>query len=100
MGEYAVRRRVTSQLKEGAKIAIVMDFPSSNEVRLNKILAGDFIINKICRMTGIQIEDCMLTHTFQLKPAQDNPQNFFTRDLNIRLCARRVSGAPPTQIPP
>ena len=46
MGEYAVRRRVPSQLREGVKIAIVMDFPSSNEVRLNKILPGDLIINK------------------------------------------------------
>ena len=87
MGEYAVRKRVPSQLKEGAKIAIVMDFPSSNEVRLNKILAGDFIINKICRMAGIQIEDCMLTHTFQLKPAQDNPQNFFHKKSEYKaLC--------------
>ena len=47
MGEYAVKKRIPSKLKKGAKISIVMDFPSSNEVRLNNILAGDFIINKI-----------------------------------------------------
>ena len=46
MGEYAVRNRVPSQLKEGAKIAIVMDYPNANEVRLNKILAGDYIISR------------------------------------------------------
>ena len=87
MGEYAVKKRVPSQLKAGAKIAIVMDFPSANEVRLNKILAGDFIISKICRMAGIQVEDCMLTHTFQLKPAQDNPQNFFHKRSEYKaLC--------------
>jgi len=87
MGEYAVNKRVPSQLKEGAKIAIVMDYPNSNEVRLNKILAGDFIINKICRLAGIQIEDCMLTHTIQLKPAQDNPQNFFHKRSEYKaLC--------------
>ena len=87
MGEYAVRNRVPSQLKEGAKIAIVMDYPNANEVRLNKILAGDYIISKICRMAGIQVEDCMLTHTFQLKPAQDNPQNFFHKRSEYKaLC--------------
>ena len=87
MGEYAVKQRVPSQLKKGAKIAIVMDYPNSNEVRLNKILAGDFIVNKICRLAGIQIEDCMLTHTIQLKPAQDNPQNFFHKRSEYKaLC--------------
>ena len=87
MGEYAVKNRVPSQLKEGAQIAIVMDYPNANEVRLNKILAGDYIISKICRMAGIQVEDCMLTHTFQLKPAQDNPQNFFHRRSEYKaLC--------------
>jgi len=44
MGEYAVKQGVPSQLEKRAKIAIVMDYPNSNEVRLNKILAGDFIV--------------------------------------------------------
>ena len=87
MGEYAVRKRVLSKVVEGAKIAIVMDHPSVNEVRLNKILAGDFIIGKICKLAGIQIEKCMLTHTFQLKPAQDNTQNFFHKRSEYKaLC--------------
>ena len=87
MGEYAVNKRVPSQIVEGAKVAIVMDYPNSNEVRLNKILAGDFIISKMCRMAGIQIENCLLTHTFQLKPPQDNPQNFFHKRSDYKaLC--------------
>ena len=87
MGEYAVHRRVTSQLVDKPQICIVMDHPSDDEVRLNKILAGDFIINRICTQVGIDINKCMLTHALQLKPAQNNLQNFFNKRSEYKaLC--------------
>ena len=87
MGEYAVHRRVKSQLVNKPQVCIIMDYPSTDEVRLNKILAGDFIINRICKQVGIDINSCMLTHVFQLKPAQNNLQNFFHKRNEYRaLC--------------
>lgn len=87
MGEYAVHKNVASQLTEGAKIAIVMDYPTVTEVRLNKMLAGDYILGKVCKLAGIQLEDCMLTHVFQRRPAQENLQNFFHKRSEYKaLC--------------
>ena len=55
MGEYAVHKNIASQIVDGAKIAIVMDYPTVNEVRLNKILAGDYLLGKVCKLAGIQL---------------------------------------------
>ena len=63
MGEYAVHKNVTSKLIDGAKIAIVMDYPTVNEVRLNKILAGDYLLGKVCKLAGIQLEECIHLRT-------------------------------------
>ena len=87
MGEYAVNKNVASQLTEGARIAIVMDYPTVTEVRLNKMLAGDYILGKVCKLAGIKLEDCMLTHVFQRRPAQENLQNFFHKRSEYKaLC--------------
>ena len=75
--EVPVHKNIASQIVDGAKIAIVMDYPTVNEVRLNKILAGDYLLGKVCKLAGIQLEECMLTHVFQRRPAQENLQNFF-----------------------
>ena len=95
MGEYAVHKNVESQLIKGAKIAIVMDYPTVNEARLNKILAGDYILGKICKLSNIELKDCVLTHTFQRKPAQDNPQNFFHKRGEYRTLCKQTEWRSP-----
>lgn len=102
MSEYAVLNRVNSQKSQGKMfIAIVMDHPSTTEVRLNKILAGGTgeILKGMCNLASVKLEECLLTHTFQLKPAQDNIANFFHNRLSYKkICKENEwrSPFPPT----
>tara|TARA_R110000824_G_scaffold7288_2_gene32898 strand:- start:854 stop:1960 length:1107 start_codon:yes stop_codon:yes gene_type:complete len=102
MSEYAVLNRVDSKKSQGKMfIAIVMDHPTNDEVRLNKILAGGLgnILKSMCNMASIKPEDCLLTHVFQLKPAQDNVANFFHNKLSYKKLGKENkwrSPFPPT----
>ena len=102
MSEYAVLNRVDSKKSQGKMfIAIVMDYPSTTEVRLNTILAGGTgnILKGMCKLASINPDECLLTHTFQLKPAQDNVANFFhNRFAYKKICKEHEwrSPFPPT----
>jgi uracil-DNA glycosylase len=80
MSEYAVHKRVKSQIPDsGSSICIVLEYPTTTESRLNKINTGGIqqVLNPMCKFAGIDAQTVMLTHAIQLKPAQENPQNFF-----------------------
>ena len=102
MSEYAVLNRLDSKKSQGKMfIAIVMDHPSTTEARLNTILAGGTgdILKGMCKLASINPDECLLTHTFQLKPAQDNVANFFHNRLAYKkLCKEQEwrSPFPPT----
>ena len=80
MSEYAVHKRVESQVPDsGNSICIVLEYPTTTESRLNKINTGGIqqVLNPMCALAGIDARSVMLTHAFQLKPAQENAQFFF-----------------------
>jgi|TARA_R100000951_G_scaffold95524_1_gene84592 hypothetical protein len=80
MSDYAVHKRVESQIPDsGNSICIVLEYPTTTESRLNKINTGGIqqVLNPMCTLAGIDAQTVMITHAFQLKPAQENAQFFF-----------------------
>tara|TARA_Y100001980_G_C14547856_1_gene328675 strand:+ start:820 stop:1896 length:1077 start_codon:yes stop_codon:yes gene_type:complete len=80
VSEFAVHNRIKSQLPEsGNPFAIIMDCPTTTEVRLGKINVGSIqtVLDPMFKFAGIDVSSAMLTHAIQLKPAQDNLQSFF-----------------------
>ena len=92
MGEYAVYKRVASrkpQSAEACKIAIVFEYPTNSETIANTILRGGTgkMFAELCDIAGIELSDCLLTHTIQLKPHLNTAQYFFhKRSEYKRLC--------------
>ena len=82
MGEYAVYKRVPSRKPssaDGCKIVFVFEYPTNSEAIANKILQGGTgkLFSELCNIAKIDLDDCLLTHTIQLKPHQNDPQYFF-----------------------
>ena len=92
MGEYAVYKRVPSrkpQSAESCKIAFVFEYPTNSETIANTILRGGTgkVFAELCDIAGIHLDDCLLTHTIQLKPHQNSTQYFFHKRAEYkRLC--------------
>ena len=82
MSEYAVNKRIESRKPksvEDCKIAFIFEYPTNSETIANKILQGGTgkLFSELCDIAKIDLEDCLLTHTIQLKPHQNDTQYFF-----------------------
>jgi uracil-DNA glycosylase len=82
MSEYAVNKRIESRKPKSVKdckIAFVFEYPTNSETIANKILQGGTgkLFSELCGMAKIDLDDCLLTHTIQLKPHQNDTQYFF-----------------------
>ena len=105
MGEYAVNKRVPSRKPssaDGCKIAFVFEYPTNKEAIANTILQGGTgkVFAELCQIAGINLDDCLLTHTIQLKAHQNTAQHFFhKRNAYKRLCKTQDwrSPYPPTK---
>ena len=82
MSEYAVNKRIESRKPksvEDCKIAFIFEYPTNSETIANKILQGGTgkLFSELCDIAKIDLDDCLLTHTIQLKPHQNDTQYFF-----------------------
>ena len=82
MSEYAVNKRIESRKPKSVKdckIAFIFEYPTNSETIANKILQGGTgkLFSELCNIAKIDLDDCLLTHTIQLKPHQNDPQYFF-----------------------
>ena len=82
MSEYAVNKRIESRKPksvEDCKIAFIFEYPTNSETIANKILQGGTgkLFSELCNIAKIDLDDCLLTHTIQLKPHQNDTQYFF-----------------------
>jgi len=75
-----VLKQVKPQLPKGdCRIAFVFDFPTTDEQRLDTIMVGSAgkMFHSLCEISGIDVENCLLTHALAQKPPQENPSHFF-----------------------
>ena len=83
MGEYAVIQTsiITQAINQpmACKIAFVFEYPTNSETIANTILRGGTgkVFAELCDIAGINLDNCLLTHTIQLKPHQNTAQYFF-----------------------
>ena len=82
MSEYAVNKRIESRkpsLARDCKIAFIFEYPTNSETIANKILQGGTgkLFSELCDIAKIDLDDCLLTHTIQLKPHRNDTQYFF-----------------------
>ena len=82
MSEYAVNKRIESRKPksvEDCKIAFIFEYPTNSETIANKILQGGTgkLFSELCDIAKIDLDDCLLTHTIQLKPHRNDTQYFF-----------------------
>ena len=82
MSEYAVNKRIESRKPKSikdCKIAFIFEYPTNSETIANKILQGGTgkLFSELCDIAKIDLDDCLLTHTIQLKPHRNDTQYFF-----------------------